>query len=67
MRRPGDPLVPAMPSEMPRKPRQDRPFAQHEERARRGQRTTMMVLRFINEQGHELDRVVFSRVAGGVA
>jgi hypothetical protein len=34
--------------------------------ARRGQRTTM-VLRFINEQGRELDRVVFSRVAGGVA
>jgi hypothetical protein len=33
--------------------------------ARRGQRTTM-VLRFINEQGRELDRVVFSRVAGGV-
>ena len=31
--------------------------------ARRGQRTTM-VLRFINEQGRELDRVVFSRVAG---
>ena len=34
--------------------------------ARRGQRTTM-VLRFINEQGRELDRVVFARVAGGVA
>jgi Calcineurin-like phosphoesterase len=34
--------------------------------ARRGHRTTM-VLRFINEQGRELDRVVFSRVAGGVA
>ena len=34
--------------------------------ARRGQRTTM-VLRFINEQGRELDRVVFSRVAGRVA
>jgi hypothetical protein len=34
--------------------------------ARRGQRTTM-VLRFINEQGRELDRAVFSRVAGGVA
>jgi hypothetical protein len=32
--------------------------------ARRGQRTTM-VLRFINEQGRELDRVVFSRTAGG--
>jgi hypothetical protein len=31
-----------------------------------GQRTTM-VLRFINEQGRELDRVVFARVAGGVA
>jgi hypothetical protein len=30
---------------------------------RRGQRTTM-VLRFINQQGRELDRVVFSRVAG---
>jgi hypothetical protein len=29
-----------------------------------GQRTTM-VLRFINEQGRELDRVVFNRVAGG--
>jgi hypothetical protein len=28
-----------------------------------GQRTTM-VLRFINEQGRELDRVVSSRVAG---
>jgi hypothetical protein len=28
-----------------------------------GQRTTM-VLRFINEQGRELDRVVFSRIAG---
>jgi hypothetical protein len=28
-----------------------------------GHRTTM-VLRFINEQGRELDRVVFSRVAG---
>jgi hypothetical protein len=26
-----------------------------------------MVLRFINEQGRELDRVVFTRVAGGVA
>jgi len=34
--------------------------------ARRGHRTTM-VLRFINEQGRELDRVVFARVAGGVA
>jgi hypothetical protein len=31
--------------------------------ARRGQRTTM-VLRYINQQGHELDRVVFSRTAG---
>jgi hypothetical protein len=31
--------------------------------APRGQRTTM-VLRFINEQGRELDRVVFSRTAG---
>ena len=31
--------------------------------ARRGQRTTM-VLRFINQQGRELDRVVFSRTAG---
>jgi hypothetical protein len=31
--------------------------------ARRGTRTTM-VLRFINEQGRELDRVVFSRTAG---
>jgi hypothetical protein len=28
-----------------------------------GQKTTM-VLRFINEQGWELDRVVFSRTAG---
>jgi hypothetical protein len=28
-----------------------------------GQKTTM-VLRFINEQGRELDRVVFSRIAG---
>lgn len=28
-----------------------------------GHRTTM-VLRFINEQGRELDRVVFSRTAG---
>ena len=28
-----------------------------------GQRTTM-VLRFINEQGRELDRVVFNRIAG---
>jgi hypothetical protein len=28
-----------------------------------GQRTTM-VLRFINEQGRELDRMVFSRIAG---
>ena len=28
-----------------------------------GQRTTM-VLRFINEQGRELDRVIFSRIAG---
>ena len=28
-----------------------------------GLRTTM-VLRFINEQGRELDRVVFSRIAG---
>jgi hypothetical protein len=27
--------------------------------------TTTMVLRFINEQGRELDRVVFSRTAGG--
>jgi hypothetical protein len=25
---------------------------------------TTMVLRFINEQGRELDRVVFSRIAG---
>jgi Calcineurin-like phosphoesterase len=31
--------------------------------ARTGQQTTM-VLRFINEQGRELDRVVFSRTAG---
>jgi Calcineurin-like phosphoesterase len=31
--------------------------------ARRGHRTTM-VLRFINEQGTELDRVVFARTAG---
>jgi calcineurin-like phosphoesterase family protein len=31
--------------------------------ARRGHKTTM-VLRFINEQGRELDRVVFTRVAG---
>jgi hypothetical protein len=30
-----------------------------------GQRTTM-VLRFINEQGRELDRVVFSRTAGDI-
>jgi hypothetical protein len=29
-----------------------------------GQRTTM-VLRYINQQGRELDRVVFSRTAGG--
>jgi hypothetical protein len=28
-----------------------------------GQKTTM-VLPFINEQGRELDRVVFSRIAG---
>jgi hypothetical protein len=28
-----------------------------------GQKTTM-VLRFIDEQGRELDRVVFSRIAG---
>jgi hypothetical protein len=28
-------------------------------------RTTTMVLRFIDEQGSELDRVVFSRIAGG--
>jgi hypothetical protein len=34
--------------------------------ARRGHRTTM-VLRFINEQGTELDRVVFSRTAGASA
>jgi hypothetical protein len=33
--------------------------------ARTGQRTTM-VLRFINEQGRELDRVVFSRTAGDI-
>jgi hypothetical protein len=33
--------------------------------ARKGHRTTM-VLRFINEQGRELDRVVFSRTAGEV-
>ena len=33
--------------------------------ASKGQRTTM-VLRFINEQGRELDRVVFSRTAGEV-
>jgi hypothetical protein len=33
--------------------------------AARGRRTTM-VLRFINEQGRELDRVVFSRTAGEV-
>ena len=31
--------------------------------ARRGERTTM-VLRYINQQGRELDRVVFSRTAG---
>jgi hypothetical protein len=31
--------------------------------AARGHRTTM-VLRFINQQGKELDRVVFSRTAG---
>lgn len=31
--------------------------------ARIGQKTTM-VLRFINQQGRELDRVVFSRIAG---
>jgi hypothetical protein len=31
--------------------------------ARHGRRTTM-VLRFINQQGRELDRVVFTRVAG---
>jgi hypothetical protein len=34
--------------------------------APRGQRTTM-TLRFINEQGRELDRVVFSRKAGDSA
>ncbi len=33
--------------------------------AARGQRTTM-TLRFIDEQGRELDRVVFSRIAGEV-
>ena len=33
--------------------------------APRGQRTTM-TLRFINEQGRELDRVVFSRTAGDI-
>ena len=33
--------------------------------AKTGHRTTM-VLRFINEQGQELDRVVFSRTAGDV-
>ena len=33
--------------------------------ARAGQRTTMVV-RFINEQGRELDRVVFSRTAGDI-
>jgi hypothetical protein len=33
--------------------------------AARGHRTTM-VLRFINEQGRELDRAVFSRTAGEV-
>jgi hypothetical protein len=33
--------------------------------ARRGRRTTM-VLRYINQQGQELDRVVFSRTAGEV-
>jgi hypothetical protein len=32
--------------------------------AARGQKTTM-VLRFINEQGRELDRVVFFRIRGG--
>jgi hypothetical protein len=31
--------------------------------ARLGQKTTM-VLRFINQQGRELDRVVFNRMAG---
>jgi hypothetical protein len=31
--------------------------------ARSGQRTTM-TLRYINQQGRELDRVVFSRTAG---
>jgi hypothetical protein len=34
--------------------------------ARRGRKTTM-VLRFISEQGRELDRVVFSRIAGAVS
>ena len=33
--------------------------------AARGHRTTM-VLRYINQQGRELDRVVFSRTAGDV-
>jgi hypothetical protein len=29
--------------------------------------TTTMVLRFINQQGKELDRLVFSRTAGGTS
>jgi hypothetical protein len=33
--------------------------------AHRGQRTTM-TLRFINQQGRELDRAVFARTAGQI-
>lgn len=43
------------------KPRQERPLDVTP--ASIGMKTTM-ILRFINEQGHELDRVVFSRIAG---
>jgi len=49
---------PTAPSRASRRSRCPRPSP-----APPGQRTTM-VLRFINEQGRELDRVVFSRTAG---
>lgn len=61
-----------MPPEMPRKPRQDRPFAQqHEEwmaHLRRQVVSRRTVVRgAVGAAAGSLDRVMFSQVAGGVA
>jgi hypothetical protein len=57
-----------MSSQLPREPRQDRPFAeQHEEWMAHLRRQVVSRRTVVNEQGRELDRVVFARVAGGVA